>query len=328
MGGTFSEGEDHTHAEDKSVLHKHPLSVKAKAPAVTKWKSLDEEGGQAELLSKLQERKAKLKEPALPPTSGAQGVVAPPGMGDSSMQVQLQLLQQQMLQQQMMHLQQQFQQLQMANMGYGVQPMAGMNLGLYHPAPAVGGANPALLPMPMGAQPGGVPFPVGYVPHSGGVGPAGTAAVPPIAPIPFGMPPFGMVGIPSQPTVVGSASMLGAVPGYPIATPAAAQQVPPVAPSESPAARRMSRDELARSEKLGKLEEKFDNLMSEVREADPSQVLKKAPIPEEKKEKDSGSPYTGMAAALADALKQRRKHLTEKVGLSHEHDGQEWESSP
>ena len=32
----------------------------------------------------------------------------------------------------------------------------------------------------------------------------------------------------------------------------------------------------------------------------------------EEREKDSGSPYTGMAAALADALKQRRKHLTDK----------------
>lgn len=35
-------------------------------------------------------------------------------------------------------------------------------------------------------------------------------------------------------------------------------------------------------------------------------------MPEEKKDKESSSPYTGMAAALHDALKLRRVHLTEK----------------
>ena len=266
MGGTFSEGEDYAHGGNRaSLLNKHPLSVKSKAPPVTKWKSLDEGDGQAELLSKLQERKAKLKEPA---TSGAQ-TVAPPvsGGGGDSMQVQLQMLQQQMLQQQMMQLQQQFQQLQMANMGYGVPPMG---LGLYQHQPVLGGANPGLLStLPMGTQPGGVAFPLGYMPHGSGVGPA------------LGMPSFGMVGISSQPAVAPSSSLPGTASGYPVMTPGVSQPALSGASGEEAASlpRRASRDELARSEKLGKMEEKFDNLMSEVRETDPSLVLKKVRQP-------------------------------------------------
>lgn len=233
------------------------------------------------------------------------------------MQAQLQMLQQQMLQQQMMQLQQQFQQLQMVNMGYGGVPPMGAGMMYYQPA--VGGANPALLSMPMGAQPGGMAFPLGYMPH-GGVGPSAGAP-------PLGMPPFGMVGIPSQSAVAPPTSLLGGVPGYPMMTPGVMTQ-PAMAPDEGLLQpRQMSRDELARSVKLGKLEDKFDDLMTEVRETDPSLVLKKAPVPEER-EPDSGSPYAGMAAALADALKQRRKHLTEKVASVPDHDAHEWGSSP
>lgn len=259
MGATFSETDDFTHS---GHLTKHPLSVKAKAPPVARWRSLDKDG-EAELLSKLQERKAKLKDVAAPDASGAQSVAAPPG-GDS-MQVQLQMLQQQVLQQQMMQLQHQFQQLQMANMGYGAPHMAGMNLGMYQQAVG-GGANPSLFPMAMGGQPPqGMPFPVGYIPQSSGLGP--TAAMP------LGMQPFGMVGIHSQPA---PSTLSGAVPGYPVMTPGVTP-LPPMssAGTSGSLSRRMSKDELARSAKLGVLEDKFDHLMNEVRETDPSQVLKK-----------------------------------------------------
>ena len=262
VGAPFSEAEDPpAHGvTGRPPFNKHPLSIKTKAPSLTRWMSVDEEDVQSELLSKLQERKARLKEGAPPLSSGPQPVTAPPG-GDS-MQVQLQLLQQQMLQQQMMHLQQQFQQLQMANMGYsGVVPgMAGMNLGLYHQQAMGGGANPAMLSMPMGG-----PFPpTGYVPQGGAVSSLGA--------VPHGVPPpFGVVG-------------LGSVPGYPIMSTAVAQPSPLPTTSSAggeggggggPLPRRMSRDEIARSEKLGNMEDKFDSLMSEVRDADPLQVLKK-----------------------------------------------------
>ena len=265
-GGPFSEGGDYA-GNKASQPSKHPLSVKSRVPLpASKWKSLDEGDVQDELLSKLQERKAKLKEPAttsLPLASGAQTITSQGG--GESMQAQLQMLQQQMLQQQMMQLQQQFQQLQMVNMGYGGVPPMGAGMMYYQPA--VGGANPALLSMPMGAQPGGMAFPLGYMPH-GGVGPSAGAP-------PLGMPPFGMVGIPSQSAVAPPTSLLGGVPGYPMMTPGVMTQ-PAMAPDEGLLQpRQMSRDELARSVKLGKLEDKFDDLMTEVRETDPSLVLKK-----------------------------------------------------
>ena len=188
------------------------------------------------------------------------------GAAGNDMQAQLNMLQQQMLQQQMMQLQQQFQQLQQ-------QLIAGGGGG--------GQFNPLLMqqsfPMPPGSMLGQYPMygvggatsvtmPTTSVPM---LGQGQQQLYPNMPPYTSGAPPFppsfamqGVAPVPVPPPIV-------------TVTPPTSLVNPPVSEGEVVKRDRKISEANRRSVALGNQEGQFDNLMEEVRDTKPDQILNK-----------------------------------------------------
>lgn len=275
------------------------------------------------------------------PHSGAHtphsGTATPPGMpsgnnsNNNSVQAQLQFLQQQVLQQQMMQLQQQFQQLQQMTISQNVQSMMLPPVhGQAYLRQAPGITSPALLGMqpqvPVQPQPLMVvaPSPQGSVYMAPGTQPVQlgepTATQPPHSSL-ASQALVHHISAPSLPGTGQSAPPTTAPPTDPPTEPVVLRNMP------AAALRRRNSSSDVRSRVLGEMEGTFDTLMEEVRVADPKEVLKKTPDETDEVGEPDSSSYTGMAAALAEALKQRRMHFTEKdTRRSLDDSRMEWES--
>ena len=202
------------------------------------------------------------------------GVASNPTGGGPDVQLQLQMLQQQMLQQQMMQLQQQFQQLQ-SMMITNPSPAAGLLLQqqmqqLQSMGVASGmGVAPGMVPQPMGIAPTmGVASGMGVAPEMGvtqslGINPYSTA----MGALPGQQQSLNpLVG--NQPVMTPPATSL--VPSPP---PPEDQLAPPTGPAKGLSRRPSEAD--VRKKALGSATESFNDLMSQVRDIDPEDILKK-----------------------------------------------------
>ena len=228
----------------------------------------------------------------LTPRSGTASPQAVPS-GDN-VQAQLQFLQQQVLHQQMMQLQQQFQQLQQMTINQNVQHMM-MPHGQPFLQQATAMANPALLGMQ--PQPAMVSMPtvIPMQPQQPLIVAASTPQGVPVSvyAAPVSQPSLVHPGVPTatqlpQNSVVphtlvhqqSAPSLLLSSQAAATTLPAPSNPVDPVVLREVPAAvlkRRKSTSDF-RSQVLGELENTFDSLMEEVRDADPKEVLRKVSL--------------------------------------------------
>ena len=248
-----------------------------------------------ELLEKFRERQAKLKAqksaealttltsstPAPIPTTNVSipnNPSAPLGgaTGNDAVQAQLAFLQQQVLQQQMLQLQQQFQQLQSLAMqpgsgmgGAGI-GMPGMVPGSYLPP---GPHNPMMFPgaAPMMMGQSAYQMPPGYMAQQPGM-PLYAAQ----QPTGYNTPPHPAMFPSSQLPPASHTPLLASHPPRDSPPPPLPSQPPPDLPlhTSSPLVLRKVSQE-TRSMALGGIEDKFDSLMGEVRESDPTVVLKR-----------------------------------------------------
>ena len=250
---------------------------------------------------------ANLRQPLpVTPVSGPQSILQSGNLAAGDVGLQLQLLQQQVLQQQMMQLQQQFQQLQQSLQHSATNPAAAMAM-----IPPTMYPHPALVAMTMGGMPG-----MGQ----------------PVAMPTSGMVPMGaMMGqfSPSHSAPLTSTPTSQQKPHPPNEVISEGKPHPPDGgggQQETDGGCDVTAQ--LRSGALGSLEPQFDRLMEDVREVEQSAILKKVastcsvsvcvptnPLPlsqvsVEPAEDDGSGSYSGMAAVLAEALRERRKHLT------------------
>ena len=288
---------------------------KPQAPVV-KPKPLPQVTVEDELAQKLKRRQQLMDEPQPHPNTGhtpleppthqltgrgvsGMGVGVTPGVsvainptgGGPDMQAQLQMLQQQMLQQQMMQLQQQFQQLQ-SMMVANPSPAAGLLLQQQMQQLQSMGVAPGMVPQPMGIAPSmGVAPGMGVIPGMGvtqslGINPYSTA----MGALPGqqqSLNPSLLVG--NQPVMTPSVQPILAqgMQTTPLITPPGTSLVPSSPPQEDQLApptgpakglsRRPSEADV-RMKALGSATESFNDLMSQVRDIDPSDILKKVRI--------------------------------------------------
>ena len=235
-----------------------------------------------ELLEKFKERRSRLNQQSsgenqqgpLPvqkgvphnPTPQPPGPVPASGGGDN-VHMQLQFLQQQVLQQQMLQLQQQFQQLQSLSMrpgtGMGV-PGMGMIPGQYVPQ-----TNPPVMYPPQQMPPGAL---TGQSPVASLLG--GGHMIPGQIHPGF-IPQPGMPLYSSHPVGYTTPPHTGAIQVSPPST----HTTPPAdglggVVTDSPSVHRKNSEDY-RASALGNLEDKFDLLMDEVRDTDPTVLLRK-----------------------------------------------------
>ena len=228
--------------------------------------------------------------PSAPGSNPSQQASAVASGSGGDMQLQLQLLQQQMLQQQMMQLQQQFQQFQSMMAANG--PFPGMNPLLQQQMQTLQGGLPVQYP--------GIATP--FTTSIPAMVPQGSMVPPPALPLVANQPitttaslqPMNQQSTPAlqQPfplaTTMSAVAPLVTPPPPPCSPPPVPPPAPPPPPidnkqadivvtSESPSkslSRKPSEADV-RMQALGTATEKFDNLMDEVRETNPSDVLRK-----------------------------------------------------
>ena len=288
---------------------------------------------------------------SIPPPGRATGPHPSPTSGNlpgsgGDMQFQLQFLQQQFLQQQMLQLQQQFSQLQHSiHLPQHTVPaaMAMLSPSIY---PQHMHTHPRMVAMPTAGMPISDAMPMAGMQS---VGPS--VAMSTTGMVPIGTIPLNMMAQPHLPTAPSyspphsSPSLHSSSPPHSspsLHTPGTLPSSPPVptpmtsTPTshahEMPRPHNNSTSEL-RAGALGDLEPQFDRLMEDMRETDTAELLKKVSVrgfftycgsdahpqtqlsPEEAERVAEGGSYSGMAAVLAEALKERRKHFAEKRTL-------------
>jgi hypothetical protein len=241
------------------------------------------------------------------PVSGPQTVPQSGNVSAGDMGLQLQLLQQQVLQQQMIQLQQQFQQLQQS-IQHSATPAATMTM-----MPPAMYPHPALVAMTMGGMPGmgqSVAMPTsGMVPMNAMMGQFSPVTYSPPHPLPITSTPTSQEKPHRQNDVI------------PEEKPRPQGDGTSRPDSEGPS------DVTAqlRAGALGPMEPEFDKLMEDVKEVEQSALLRKVgteplfstspahtlpQVPVDLADKEGDGSYSGMAAVLAEALRERRKHLT------------------